>query len=498
MSNIYRKELDMKKTKLETVQANQTRQPIVAILGHVDHGKTTLLDFIRTTKVADKEAGGITQSIGAYQAEFKGKKLTFIDTPGHAAFSKMRSRGVGVADIVVLVVAGDDSVQPQTIESIKHIQAAQVPFVVAINKTDKPDANVEVVKAALTQHEVFVEGYGGNTPFVLISGKTGEGVDKLLETILLLAELEELPYSPGVMLVAPVIEAKIDQKRGALVSLIIKSGTLHVGDIVSGERVGGKIRAIFNDSGATIQSATPGMPVQVLGFTLLPAVGEVIVPGPITPGVKGAHTPGMSGDPEPLIDPNAHELNIILKADTSGSLEAIKGSFAPEVKCITSDTGQISESDVLHARATGSIILGFNTKAGSSVLKLAEAEGVIIKSYKIIYELLEYIEKKVLKLMEPTIDEDVTGSATVIKVFEINGDHIAGSHIDTGRFEVGDTIHLKHGDVSKDARIRGIRTGKNEAKKVELGVECGIFLSPNLDVHEKDVIIAYKKKLDDI
>ncbi len=476
-----------------------SRQPIVAILGHVDHGKTTLLDYIRTTKVAQGESGGITQSIGAYQVEFKGKKLTFIDTPGHAAFSKMRSRGVGVADVVVLVVAGDDSVQPQTIESIKHIKAAQVPFVIAINKTDKPDARVEVVKAALTQHEVFVEGYGGNTPFVLISGKTGEGVDKLLETILLLAELEELEYTPESALSAPVIEAKIDQKRGALVSLIIKSGTLHVGDMVSGERVGGKIRAIFSDSGATIKSATPGMPVQILGFTELPAVGEVIVAGPInplTPGVKGAHTPGVLDTP--IIDPPGKHLKIILKADNSGSLEAINGSFAPEVKCITSDTGEISESDVSHASATGSIILGFNVKASSSVLKLAEAEGVTIKSYKIIYELLEYIEKKVLKLMEPTIDEDELGSATVIKVFEINSDHIAGTHIDTGVMEVGDTIHLVRGDVSKNAKIRNIRIGKEEVKKVEADKECGIFLSPNLDVHEKDVIIAYKKKLDDI
>ncbi|PIR98736.1 translation initiation factor IF-2 [Candidatus Collierbacteria bacterium CG10_big_fil_rev_8_21_14_0_10_44_9] len=476
-----------------------SRQPIVVILGHVDHGKTTLLDYIRTTKVADKEAGGITQSIGAYQAEFKGKKLTFIDTPGHAAFSKMRSRGVGVADIVVLVVAGDDSVQPQTIESIKHIQAAQVPFVVAINKTDKPDANVEVVKAALTQHEVFVEGYGGNTPFVLISGKTGEGVDKLLETILLLAELEELPYFPDSQLEAPVIEAKIDSRKGALVSVIVKSGTLHIGDMICTETATAKVRALFNDLGVNIIKATPGTPVQILGFQTLPTVGETIVPGagvPITPGVKGAHTPGVSDVPS--IDPLDKHLNIILKADNSGSLEAIKGSFAPEVKCITNDTGQISESDVLHARATDSIILGFNTKVSSSVLKLAQAEGVTIKSYKIIYELLEYIEKKILKLMEPTIDEDELGSATIIKVFEINGDHIAGSRIDTGRFEVGDTIHLKRGDISKDARIRGIRIGKNEAKKVELGVECGIFLSPNLDVHEKDVIIAYKKKLDDI
>ena len=476
----------------------------MAILGHVDHGKTTLLDYIRTTKMAAREAGGITQSIGAYQAKFKDKLLTFIDTPGHAAFSKMRSRGASLADIVVLVVAADDSVQPQTIESIKHIKTADVPFVVAINKIDKPDANVEVVKAELTQHEVFVEGYGGNTPFVLMSGKIGTGVDTLLETILLLAELEEIPYLEDAELEAPIIEAKIDPKKGALVSAIIKSGTLSVGDLVHTDTSGAKVRALFNDLGATITKATPGMPVQILGFTSLPAVGEIIVPGsldPLTPGVKGAHTPGVSSDltlvPVPL-DPLAKHLNIILKADTAGSLEAIKGSFTTDVNIVTASTGDITESDVLMAGATGSIIIGFNVRVSPSVSKLAQAENIVIKNHQIIYEILEYIEKKVLKLMEPTIDEDELGTATVIKVFEINADHIAGSRVDSGVLSVGDTVHLKRGDISKNAKIRSLRIGKEEVKKVETGKECGIFFSPNLDVQQKDVIIAYKKKIDDI
>lgn len=482
-----------------------SRPPIVAILGHVDHGKTTLLDYIRTTKVAAGESGGITQSIGAYQAKYRlkgdlakggGKDhlITFIDTPGHAAFSQMRSRGASVADVVVLVVAGDDSVKPQTIESIKHIKAAEVPFVVAINKIDKPESNLEVVKAELTQHEVFVEGYGGNTPFVPISGKTGEGVDKLLETILLLAELEELPYEPGGELAAPIIEAKMDQKRGVLVSLIVKSGTLSVGDQVSAVSSGGKVRALFSDTGLSLKSATPGMPAQVLGFTTLPRVGEIVKLGnPII----GASDPTATITPE-AIDPNARELKIILKADTAGSLEAIKASFASEVKIIASDTGAISESDVLLALTTSSLILGFNVKASASVLKLAESEGVVIKTYSIIYELLEYIEKKILKLMEPTIDEEELGHATVIKVFEISGDHIAGSSIDSGRLEVGDTVHLKRGDVAKNARIKSLRIGKAEVKQVEAGKECGILLSPNLDVQLKDAIISYKKKLDDL
>lgn len=485
----------MKKSKVATPTITQARQPIVAILGHVDHGKTTLLDYIRTTKMADREAGGITQSIGAYQAEFKGKKLTFIDTPGHASFSKMRSRGASIADIVVLVVAGDDSVKPQTIESIKHIKSAGVPYVVAINKIDLPGANVEVVKAELTQHEVFVEGYGGNTPFVLISGKTGAGVDNLLETILLLAELEELPYQPELDLSAPIIEAKLDPKKGALVSAIVKVGTLTVGNVVRSETAGGKVRAFFNDQGQSIKSATPGMPVQILGYVTLPQVGEVIVHGTFENNISGNT---LENIPAPVIDPSIKRLNIIVKADTAGSLEAIKGSFTPDVYLVSSGTGDITESDVLLAATTSSIILGFNVRVNSSVAKLAETENVVIKNHKIIYEILEYIEKKVLKLMEPSIDEEELGTATVLKVFDINGDHIAGSSITTGRFEVGDTVHLVRGDVVKNAKVRSIRLGKDEVKTVETGKECGILFSPNLDVREKDAIIAYKKKLDDI
>ncbi len=486
----------MSKAKTTLGSAPIYRQPIVAILGHVDHGKTTLLDYIRKAHVADREAGGITQSIGAYEAKFNDKSLTFIDTPGHAAFSKMRSRGASIADVVVLVVAADDSVQPQTIESIKHIKASEVPFVVAINKVDKPDANVEVVKAELTQHEVFVEGYGGNTPFVLISGKTGAGVDNLLETILLLAELEELPYDAQIDLSAPIIEAKLDQKKGVLVSAIIKSGTLKVGDMVRSETAGGKVRAFFNDQGTSISSATPGMPVQILGFQSLPSVGETIVKGTyVVDPSAGLH----ENIPAPVIDPTIKRLNLIVKADTSGSLEAIKGSFTSDVYLVYSGTGDITESDVLLAATTSSILVGFNVKVGSSVGKLAETEGVVIKNHKIIYEILEYVEKKVLKLMEPTIDEDELGTATILKVFEINGDKIAGCKIEKGRFETGDTIHLKKADGTvKDARIKSIRVGKEEMKKVGAGDECGLFLFPNLDVQQKEVIIAYKKKLDDL
>lgn len=465
-----------------------TRPPIIAILGHVDHGKTTLLDYIRSSHVAAKEAGGITQSIGAYQASFKDHVLTFIDTPGHAAFAKMRSRGANVADVAVLVVAADDGVMPQTAESIKYIQAAGVPFVVAINKTDKPQANPELPKAQLTEHQVFVEGYGGNTPFVLISGKTGAGVDQLLETILLLAELEELKNDPKGELSAPIIESKLDMKRGVLVSAIIKSGTLKTSDTVYVGLVPTKIRSIISYAGLQIPEATPGTPVQLLGFSTPPQVGQVITSTKIdAPDQVDTLASSVAEIP-------ANRLKIIVRADSLGSLEALKGSFTEELQVIESGTGDVSESDVLLARTTGALILAFAVRVPSSVAKLAELEGVVIKSYKIIYELLEYLEKKILRLMEPTIDEDTLGTGVIIKVFDINGDHIGGTRVDSGKISVGDTVHIKRGtDVTKEARIKGIRTGKTELKEIEAGKECGILFSPNLDIREKDVIIAYKK-----
>jgi len=472
---------------------HQTRPPIVAILGHVDHGKTTLLDYIRKAHIAAKEAGGITQSIGAYQATFKDKLLTFIDTPGHAAFSKMRSRGASVADIAVLVVSSDDGVMPQTIESIKHIQAAGIPFVVAINKIDKEGANPELPKAQLTEHQVFVEGYGGNTPFVLISGKTGKNVDQLLETILLLSELEELESKNQSPLNAPIIESQLDPKRGALVSAIVKEGTMNVGDTIYVGTLETKVRALIDYTGSQIKQALPSTPIQILGFKDVPAVGEIIT-SISTPVVANYHSPLQSTE----FDPSTPHLNIILRTDTIGSLEALKGSFASEINLLSASTGDVTESDILLASTTNSLVLAFGVKVGSSVTKLAETEGVTIKSYKIIYELLEYIEKKVFKLMEPTIDEEVLGQGTILKVFDINGDHIGGTRVDSGKISVGDTIHLKRGEVTKEAKIRNLRIGKNDVKEVATGSECGVFFSPNLDIREKDVIIPYKKlKTDD-
>lgn len=480
-------------------KTNQFRQPIVAILGHVDHGKTSLLDYIRSTHRAAGEAGGITQSIGAYEAQFQGRKLTFIDTPGHAAFSKMRSRGASVADLAVLVVAADDGVQPQTIESIKHITAAGIPFIVAINKIDKPGVVPDTAKAQLTEHQVFVEGYGGNTPVVLLSAKTGKGVDSLLENLVLLADLEELPYENTAPLNAPIIESKKDMKKGMLVSAVIRKGTLKVGDMVWAGQADCKVRAIFNDVGLQVKTAEPGSPIQILGFNSLPEVGETIM------DVKAELVPVVPAEivPVPPVDPNAPvvipagpapHLNVILKASSLGSLEAIRGSIAAEVNVLLGATGDVTESDVLLGSSTGAIVLGFDIKVSTAAAKLAETEGVVIKNFKIIYELLEYLEKKIFRLLEPTIDEVELGKAKIIKIFEIDEDKVAGSSVESGIISQGDTVHILRKDgETKNARVKSIRIGKQELKKVDAGKECGILFFPRLDLKEKDYIIAYKK-----
>ncbi|MFH2019178.1 MAG: translation initiation factor IF-2 [bacterium] len=500
-----------KKTPKKTASL-LARPPVIAILGHVDHGKTSLLDYIRKTHVQVKEVGGITQSIGAYQAEFKGKKLTFIDTPGHAAFSAMRSRGAVVADLAVLVVAGDDGVKPQTIESIKYLLETKTPFIVAINKIDKEGVVPDTAKAQLTEHQVFVEGYGGNTPVVLISAKSGKGVDSLLENLLLMAELEELTIGENDPLSAPIIEAKKDMKKGNLVSAVVKTGELSVGDSISTSSTHCKIRALFNDLGKSVKTAGPGEPIQILGFSDLPEVGETISlfdpsasPLPLTTPSLPEPTPLISPEPsvsEPneevvVVGPTPH-LNVIIRADSLGALEAIKSSVATEINVILAMTGDIAESDVLLASTTDAIILGFSVKLTNSIMKLAETEGVVIKNYRVIYELLEYLEKKVLRLLEPTIDEEELGKGKIIKLFEINDDKIAGTLVESGRLEQGDLVHVQKKDGElKNARIKSLRVGKNVVTKVESGKECGVLFFPRLDLREKDIIISYKKNKTD-
>lgn len=481
---------------MSQTKAVNTRPPVVAILGHVDHGKTTLLDYIRQTHVQAKEVGGITQGIGAYQAEYRpqggqAQLITFIDTPGHAAFSAMRSRGASVADLAILVIAADDSVKPQTKESVKHLKKAGIPIIVAVTKIDKPGVTADLAKSELTNLEIFVEGYGGNTPVVELSGTTGQGVDKLLETILLVAELEELPNHPEAPLKAPIIEAKKDMKKGIIVSVIVQEGTLQVGDEIATHGAVGKVRALFTATGSSVPAATPGTPVQIMGFKSLPSVGEIVLSAKGQSAVSvPEHTELVAAEAEPVPD----KLNIIIRADSLGSLEAIKASFSPEINLIAGNTGSITDADVMLAGNTGSLLLGFAVKVSSHTLKLAESEGVVIKTYQVIYELFEFLEKKVLRLMEPTIDEEELGTAKVLKLFEINKDVVAGCTVLTGRLATGDTIHLKKKDGElKNARIKSLRMGKDEVKEVVAGKECGVLTFPKLDIDEKDLIIAYKK-----
>lgn len=483
--------------KKKSSKPANTRQPIVAILGHVDHGKTTLLDYIRKTHVQEKEAGGITQSIGAYQAEFNQQKITFIDTPGHAAFSKMRSRGANVADIGVLVVAADDGVKPQTIESIKYLKQSTIPLLVVINKIDTPGSSPETVKAQLTEQEIFVEGYGGNTPVVEISAKKGHNIDSFLENILLLAELEELSFKPDSALEAVIIEVVKDQKAGILVNTIVKQGTLHTQQEIASPTASGRVKALYNEFGQSLTSVKPGEPAQILGFKTTPKVGETIKPkDSSTPStVASPAAKNLQFPPEPI----ENKFNIILKADNLGSLEAIKGSLSDDVNLILASTGDVTESDIFLASTTGSIIVGFNIKANNSIINLADSEGVILKTYNIIYELLEYLEKKVLQLLEPTIYEDTLGEAEVLKIFEIDNQKIAGCKIKSGTLSVGDTVHLKRaGKIIKDSRIKSLKSGKDEVKKISATAECGILLSPQLDIKINDSIIPYNKNKEEI
>lgn len=469
------------------------RAPIVTIMGHVDHGKTTLLDAIRETRVAQREHGGITQHIGAYQVEHQGNTITFIDTPGHAAFSHMRERGADVTDIVVLVVAANDGIKPQTIESIQHIKAAGVQYLVAINKMDVPGASADMVKAQLTEHEVFVEGYGGQVPAVAISALKKTGIDDLLEMIVLMAEIEELEAQPDAPLDAVVIESHMDHRRGPIMTVIVRNGSIRPGDTVYIFEEEHKVKALFNDLGETVKQAVPGMPVEVMGFKTVPDVGSVMRSEPMTPEAAEE----VIAETQSPVDDDEDEkprLKLILKADTAGTLEAIRYSITQEeVVFVDTGVGPVTESDVLKAQAVDALILAFNVHVPKPAKRLAEIENVEIESYKIIYKLLEEIEKKLLKLIEPTIDEVETGQAVVQAVFSIRGDAIAGCKIKSGSLKKGDLVHVWREELSvHDATISSLKQGKVDLPEAESGSECGVIVTPQFDFKVGDVIKSYK------
>jgi translation initiation factor IF-2 len=487
--------------------ALKLRPPVVTIMGHVDHGKTSLLDAIRKSSLAAHESGGITQHIGAYQVTHNGKTITFIDTPGHAAFSKMRSRGAAVTDFVVLVVSATEGVKPQTVESIQHIKAAGVQYLVAITKMDLPEANPELIKAQLTEHEVFVEGYGGDIVAVPVSAKTGDGLDKLLEMIALLAEMAELKADPDAAFEAAVIESKMDAQRGSVATILVKQGTVHVGDVIYAENTSAKVKALQDENGKRVVEAGPSTPVEVLGWEKTPTIGSAVKSVKFLPKIvvpKQPEKPAAAITPaegEAAIVPPAETgpkptLKIILKSDVEGTLEALQQALAAdEIEILSAGVGDISEKDVLLAESTQSLILGFKVKAPSAVKKLAETLQVKLKIYDIIYDLIEDVQKQVLKLIEPTIDEEELGVADVIAVFDIKGDRIAGCRVKSGEIAKNHLYHIKRADkIIGDPRIKAFKRGKEDIEVAKAGTECGISFRNFSDIEIGDQITSYRVK----
>lgn len=490
------------------------RPAVVTIMGHVDHGKTSLLDKIRKTSITTTEAGGITQQIGAYQVSINGEKITFLDTPGHEAFTAMRARGAQVTDIAILVVAADDGVMPQTIEAIDHAKAAEVPIIVAINKIDKPDANPDIVKQELTQYGLVSEEWGGDTIMVPVSAKQGTGINELLEMILLVAEVAELKANPNRSAKGKVIEAKLDKSRGATATLLVQNGSLHLGDFIIAGTTQGKIRAMFDHLGKSIKIAGPSVPVEILGLTDVPESGDEFI---VVNNEKLAkqvaeqrqqekHLKEISRSSVTLEDLFSHikegeikELNIVLKADTQGAIEAMKkslealGTEEVRVKIIRTAVGGIRETDVTLAAASNAIIIGFNVRPDTNAKKEADKEGVEIKSYRIIYEAIDDVKAALSGLLSPDIKEIELGSAeirNVIKVPKVG--NIAGCYVIDGKITRQSNIRvLRDGVVVYEGSIAALKRFKDDVKEVATGYECGISLDKFNDFKEGDIFEAY-------
>lgn len=479
----------------------QVRLPIVTILGHVDHGKTSLLDYIRKANVVAKEHGGITQAIGAYKAEFNGKLITFIDTPGHAAFEKMRSRGAKVADLAVLVVAIDDGVMPQTVEAIKHILAAKVPMIVAVNKIDMPDINhgaqLQKIKKQLSDDKVLVEEYGGDVPIVEISAKTGEGVDKLLEMILLVAEVNELKGDPSLPAQGVVIESRLDKFKGPVATVIIRNGTLYKNEPILVGGVKGKIRGLISYDGLQIGEAGPSTPVEILGLESVPAVGSVLGEQALETQDKKA----VLSLVDKLRQDESKILPIIVKADAKGSLEAIEdalnlfNSQSETVKIISSGTGDITEADVKTAAATKAIIIGFNSKISHTGAKIAETEHVLVRTYTIIYELLDELKDVIEGMLAGELQEEVFGRAQVLAEFPYGKNQkIAGCRVLEGTISKGPKVRLVRNDeIVAETKVGSIKKVKEEVPRVSRGEECGIMFDPAIDFKVGDLIQSFRK-----
>ncbi len=491
-----------------------TRPPVITIMGHVDHGKTTLLDTIRKSNVREGEAGGITQAIGAYQVEVNGRKVTFIDTPGHEAFTKMRSRGASITDIVVLIVAANDGVMPQTKEAIDHAKAAKVPIVVAINKVDLPDANVDRVLTELTEYGLVPEKFGGDVITCNISAKTGAGVPELLETLLLVSEMAELKANPNRYAIGTVLEARSDPKVGSIASLLVQSGTLRLGDPVVIGNSYGKIRTLKDDLGNNITSALPSTPVEVTGINELPLAGDKFMAFETEKEARqislerqtrnreiDTNKSGMSlDDLFSMVEAGEKEINVVLKCDVKGSEEAVKGALSKInvdgvwVNVIRSSVGAITESDVLLADASNAIIIGFNVRPNSKILDFAKEKNVDIRLYNIIYKVVEEMEEAIKGMLSPTFEEQILGEAEVRQIFKFSKiGNIAGSHVLKGVIKNGsDARVIRDGILIYTGKIGSLQREKDSVKEVKNGFDCGITIDSFQDIKEGDIIETFE------
>ena len=493
------------------------RPPIVTIMGHVDHGKTTLLDTIRKSRVAQSEAGGITQHIGAYQVDYKGEKVTFIDTPGHAAFTEMRARGAKVTDIVIIVVAADDGVMPQTIEAIDHAKAAKVPIIVAVNKMDRPQANPDKVMTALSERGLTPEEWGGQTPYVKISALKNEGIDQLLELIILVSEVEELKANPKRFAQGTVIEARLDKGRGSVATLIVESGTLRVGDYLACGNTYGKIRTMEDDLKNRYKEALPSMPIEITGLNEVPKAGDIFKAFDDEKMTRQIAEERQSRDREKELkkrsktsleslmgdmESSEKELNLIIKGDVNGSIEALKGLLEKidvegfHVNVIRGEVGAISESDVTLANATKSILIGFNVRPTASVKQLADTQGVEIRLYSIIYRVQEDIEAALKGMLAPKFEEIVIGQAEVRDIFKVSKiGTIAGCIVTDGSIIRDSLVRvLRNGIVIYEGKLASLKRFKDDAKEVRQGFECGLSIENFNDLKVGDIIEASKMK----
>ena len=494
----------------------ERRPPVICVMGHVDHGKTSLLDAIRKTNVTDKEAGGITQHIGAYTVNVKGQSITFLDTPGHEAFTAMRMRGANSTDIAILVVAADDGVMPQTVEAINHAKAAGIEIIVAVNKIDKPGANIDKVKQEMTEYELIPVDWGGSTEFVPVSAKSGEGIDTLLETILLTAEIMELKANPHRRARGLVIEAELDKGRGPVATVLVQKGTLHVGDFISAGATHGKVRAMVDDKGRRVKEALPSTPVEILGLSDVPSAGEVFIAHESDKVAKSYAETYLAQNKVKKLEEtkakmslddlfsqiqagNLKELNIIVKADVQGSVEAVKQSLMKlsneevVVKCIHGGVGAINESDVSLASASSAIIIGFNVRPDAMAKTIAEREGVDIRLYRVIYQAIEDIEAAMKGMLDPVYEEKVIGHAEVRQIFKASAvGNIAGSYVLDGEFRRDCKVRItREGEQIYEGELKSLKRFKDDVKEVKAGFECGLVFEGFDQMQELDIVEAY-------